>query len=260
MDYPEAIILGVIQGLSEWLPVSSEAMVTLTAALVFGLQYGDALSTAIWLHSGTMVSAIAYFRQDIREIIESAFRKQSKKDLLVFLAVSTIISGILGVMLLWLALNIQLPVWAFTVVIGLFLIAMGILQKNRSGGGRKTITAASGMIAGIAQGLAAVPGISRSGITLAALLAQRYSLRDSLKLSFLMSIPAIIGIEILLPALDSGFVITGPLLAGGMAAAVVGFLTMKSLLAVAARKDFYYITIALGAVIGLLGLVLYITS
>ncbi|MEW6722872.1 MAG: undecaprenyl-diphosphate phosphatase, partial [Candidatus Micrarchaeota archaeon] len=121
MEYSEALVLGLIQGITEWLPVSSKAMVSLSGRFLFGMEYQDALSSAIFLHSGTLLAATAYFRNDLVGIARSAIDKNAKKDLLVFLAVATIMTGILGTPLLFIALNFEFPDWLFTAAIGLLL-------------------------------------------------------------------------------------------------------------------------------------------
>jgi undecaprenyl-diphosphatase len=253
LDYFEAIVLGLIQGLTEWLPVSSKAVVSLSGRFLFGMEYQDALSSAIFLHSGTLVAAIVYFRDDLIKIAKSAFDKNAKKDLLVFLAIATFITGILGAPLLFIALNFEFPEWIFTMAIGALLIGMGLLQRNKTGGTEKELRPRNAAVAGFAQGLAGIPGISRSGTTLAALLGEGYSLNDAMRLSFLMSIPAVMGVEFALPVLKGGFEISGPLIAGSVAAGIVGYLTIDALLKVAARPDFYKITLALGAFVMILG-------
>ena len=73
MDLITALILGVIQGITEWFPISSEAMVTLAGKLLFNNTYNEAMSNALWLHGGTMFSALIYFRKDVIIILKSIF-------------------------------------------------------------------------------------------------------------------------------------------------------------------------------------------
>jgi undecaprenyl-diphosphatase len=257
MDFTAAIILGIIQGIAEWLPVSSKAMVALVGKFLFGMEYQDALAVAIFLHSGTLLAAAAYFRKDIFEIIYSIFKK-GKKELLVFLAIATTVTGIMGLPLMFIALNVEFPESGFTIFIGLILIGIAILHKNRKENSGAHPTPKNALIAGFAQGLAAIPGVSRSGMTLAALLGVNFNLQEAFKLSFLMSIPAVLGVEIALPLIKGGFTVSVELVVGACAAAAVGFFTIDALLKIAARKDFYKITLGLGIVIVILGLGLLI--
>ncbi|MEW6721880.1 MAG: undecaprenyl-diphosphate phosphatase, partial [Candidatus Micrarchaeota archaeon] len=128
------------------------------------------------------------------------------------------------------------------------------LQMRRHGGNRTELSPKNALAAGFAQGLAGIPGISRSGTTLAALLGEGYPLAEAMRLSFLMSIPAVIGVEIALPLIRGGFEISGPLVAGSAVAAVAGYLTIGALLKVAARPDFYKVTLAIGTLVALAGI------
>ncbi len=112
------------------------------------------------------------------------------------------------------------------------------------------------MVAGLLQGLSIMPGISRSGITLAALVGLGFNVRDALRLSFLMSIPAIAAAQILPPLLTSEFAVSFEMFAGAFAAFVVGLLTVKMLLSAAERIDRRLFMIPLGLAIVLLGLLL----
>lgn len=254
MDYFEAAVLGLIQGVVEWLPVSSKAMVALAGRFLFGMEYREALGDAIFLHSGTLIAAAAYFRNELFGLAKSVFDRKSDKGLLIFLTIATAVTGLVGAPLLFVSLNAEVPEWLFTIVIGFLLLGMAWLQKNRKAGASAVAGPKNAVIAGLAQGLAGIPGISRSGSTLAALLGEGFSLEEGLRLSFLMSIPAVAGVEFALPILKGGFEVTAPHILGSMVAAVVGFFTIGALLKVAARPDFYKITLALGAAVVLLGL------
>ncbi|VVC04846.1 Undecaprenyl-diphosphatase [Candidatus Bilamarchaeum dharawalense] len=253
MDFIQAIILGIIQGIAEWLPVSSKAMVALAGKFLFGMSYQDALSTAIFLHTGTLLAAIVYFRKEIFEIAQSVFKNKDRK-LLVFLIITTAITGLMGLPLMFVALNFEFPEFLFTIVIGLFLIGIALLHKNRKESSGAQLTPKKALVAGFAQGLAAIPGVSRSGITLAALLSEKFDLEESLKISFLMSIPAVFGVELALPLIKGNFVVSSDLIAGSLVAAIVGFITIDALLKIAKQKNFYKIIFGLGILIVILGL------
>ncbi len=260
MDFFQAFVLAIIQGVVEWLPISSKAMVTLAGHFLFGLDYQTAFATALWLHGGPLIAELVYFRKDIISIIQSIYTKGSNKELLIFLLIASALTALIGIPLVLLTLNLTLPPWLFTVFIGLFLVAVAFIRKSqKADGAKQNITLVDGIIAGIAQGLAGVPGLSRSGMTTAALLGQKFSLKDALKLSFLMSIPAIIGVEILLPIIKlkgGAFVITLPLIAGSIAAGIMAFITISVLLKYAEKTDFFKATLGLGILTIILGLAL----
>jgi len=252
MDIIQAIVLGIIQGFSEWLPISSEGMLTLAGRFLFDFEYQDALGSAIWLHSGTMVSALVYFRKDLLEILRMANR-----DLFFFLLISTLATAVTAVPLLVLALSFEIPESTFTIMIGLFLVGIAYLHKTRKiSGTKKKITDDNALVAGLIQGLAVLPGISRSGITIATLLTQKYPLHQSFRLSFLMSIPVTFAVQIAFPIVKGGFSVTPELAIGAAVAAVVGLFTIKYLMELAEKVNFSTATFALGLAVIFLGLVI----
>jgi len=253
MDYLEAVVLGIIQGITEWLPISSEAMVTLAGKFLFQSEYKEALGNAIWLHGGTLVAVIVYFHKDIIGIL-----KMKERKLLVFLAVATVLSALIAFPLLFLAFSFEIPDYLFTILIGIFLVAVAFLNKKRKSGEKKDTEPKTAVIPGIVQGLAALPGFSRSGLTVAALLAEKFSLKDAFRLSFLMSIPVIAGAQLALPLLQDGFEVTMPMIVGSISAAVVGFLTIKLLMEFSEKVNFFKATLILGVAVIIFGVVLMI--
>jgi undecaprenyl-diphosphatase len=254
-----AVVLGAVQGVTEWLPVSSKSMVALAARFGFGIDYGDGLGFALWLHSGTLVSSVVYLRNDVAGILR-AMAGRGDRELAVFLAIATVVSAAIGAPLLFLSLSAPLADPAFTLLMGAFLVVMAMLQRDRVAGSATVATRRDAFWAGVAQGLSALPGVSRSGVTVAALLARRLSLEEAFRLSFLMSIPIVLGLEVVLALFSSGVVVSAPFAAGAAVAAVVGFVSMGALLKVAARPDFHRITLALGVLVLLLGVVVLLAG
>lgn len=257
MDLFSAIILGMVQGLVEWLPISSEAMVTLSAKFLFGMEYQEALSVSIFLHWGTLIAAIAYFRKEIIQMAKDLLSKKSDKTLPLFLIITTILSGIIATPLLFLAFSAEIPDGLFTILIGFFLLFIAFLQKNQKAGKEAKVELKKAIIPGLAQGLSALPGISRSGITLATLLAEKFPLRDALRLSFLMSIPIVLAAELMLPIIKQDFAVTGEMLAGAAAAAIAGFLSISALLKFVEKVNFFRATLSLGAIVLAAGILVY---
>ncbi|MFH1448081.1 MAG: undecaprenyl-diphosphate phosphatase [Candidatus Micrarchaeota archaeon] len=199
MDALNALLLGMLQGLAEWLPISSKSQVMLAAMGLFGIPPEGALQLSIYLHIGTMLAAIIYFRNTLLEVLNAA-RKNPRDPLFSFLMISTISTGALGLPLfLFMKDSFLLGGDIFAGVIGVGLIITGlVLLKSKEGGKRreKDATFKDALIAGGAQGFAVLPGISRSGVTTASLLWAGFSQESALKLSFLMSILAVAGAEI----------------------------------------------------------------
>lgn len=259
MDLFSAIILGIIQGLVEWLPISSEAMVTLSAKFFFGMDYQEALSTSVFLHWGTLIAATVYFRNELMQMARDILSKNSNKTLPLFLILTTILSGIIATPLLFLAFSVEIPDGLFTILIGIFLLCIAFLQKNQKAGMETKVEMKKAIIPGLAQGFSALPGISRSGITLATLLAEKFPLRDALRLSFLMSIPIVFAAELMLPVIKQDFVFTNEMLAGAAAAAIAGFVSISALLKFAERVNFFKATLTLGAVVLAAGIFIYLS-
>ncbi|NYZ61003.1 undecaprenyl-diphosphate phosphatase [Candidatus Micrarchaeota archaeon] len=258
MDLFSAIILGIVQGLVEWLPISSEATVTLTAKFLLGMDYQEALSVSVFLHWGTLIAAVIYFRKELLQMAKDILSRNANKDLPVFLIITTLLSGIIATPLLFLAFTIEIPDGLFTIFIGIFLLFIAFLQKNQKAGVNQKIEWKKAIIPGLAQGFSALPGISRSGITLATLLAEKFPLKDALRLSFLMSIPIVFAAELMLPVIKHDFAVTPEMLAGAAAAAIAGFLSISALLKFAEKVNFFRATLTLGAIVLTAGLLIYI--
>ncbi|MBD3209919.1 hypothetical protein GF318_00905 [Candidatus Micrarchaeota archaeon] len=246
MDLFDGILLGFIQGIAEWLPVSSEAMVTLAGKFFSGLEYREAMSTAIWLHSGTLLAALAYFRKDITNLVKDSFSPGPGRQLLIFLAVATAASAVVAFPLLALAVSVEMPEAFATILIGVFLVFIAFFQKNRKQGTKTVLTPLNAGLAGLVQGLAVLPGISRSGITIPVLIAEEYPLKQAFRLSFLMSIPVSFGAQVALPVVEEGFAVDGPMIAGSIVAALVGFATIGVLMRFAEQVNFFKATLVLG--------------
>lgn len=257
LDYFQAIVLGIIQGITEWLPVSSKAMVAIFGKFVFGLEYREALGDALFLHSGTLVASIIYFRDDLTSIIKSIFDKNAKKNIAIFLIVSTICTGIIALPLLYITLNVDFPESYFTIAIGAFLLIITYMHKNRKGSElSEELDIKKAILVGAAQGLSAIPGFSRSGTTIGALLAQKVSLEDAFKLSFLMSIPIVFGVEVILPFIRHNYTISMPLIVGSIVAGIVSMFAIKKLLEIAAHRDFYKVIGTIAVLVIVAGLTL----
>jgi len=253
--FEEALILGIIQGISEWLPISSEGMTSLVMINFFGKSLAEALPISIWLHVGTMLAAIVFFRKDIigilRNIPRYAKRQSLEKNVnatMTFLIISTILTGIIGLPLILFAVGFtDFSGKAATALIGAFLIITGILQRKAAGREEllKRIGNTDSIIVGIAQGFSALPGISRSGITVSVLLLRKFDAERALRLSFLMSIPAVLAAEVGLLLMDM-IVFDVNSLAAIVSSFVFGLLTISALFKVAKRINFSWFCIVLG--------------
>jgi undecaprenyl-diphosphatase len=200
MPILQVIVLGVIQGLTEFLPVSSTAHLYLTSWLL-GWQT-EALDFDIMLHVGTLLALLVYFASDWIQIIGQAFGLRIGRDnelrlnhmLLWLLVIGTIPIAVIGFLF-----NKQAEgVWRTPWVMGTMLIVIGILMYIAENSSRKARDLASvngpdAVVIGLAQALAVIPGTSRSGISISAGLFRNLNSQAAARFSFLLSAPAIAG-------------------------------------------------------------------
>lgn len=270
----KGLILGSVQGIFEWLPVSSEGITSLIEINIFRTGVSESISFAIWLHLGTLAAVIFHFREDIKKIIKTtpSFLKRftphlflikgagvtkpetEEEKILSFLFFSTLFTGVSGIPLFWILFNFEKffgknTGLIFTFFIGIFLIITGLIQKyipKKTLKTPKNLSLFDGVLLGILQGLAIIPGLSRSGLTISGLLARKFDDEYALKLSFLMSIPAIIGAQVLL-LLTKEISFQPSLLIGGLIFSFLfGLLTIKILLKLAKTLPFWKFALFLG--------------
>jgi len=254
----EGIVLGLIQGITEWLPVSSEGVLTLVGIGLFGKNLANSISMAIFLHIGTFFAALIYFRRDVLRIFTKAYRK-----IFVFLLVSTATTGVLALPLLYIAIRFfDNVLWLGILFIGLFLIITGILQFKSAKENIKTsrdLRIRDGVFAGALQGMAALPGFSRSGLTIFGLLISKFDEEEAMRLSFLMSLPAVFLGNIVLeflafrslgkvvpPELLQKITLDAMTITALITAFVVGFLGIHYLLKIARKVNFAWFVIGFG--------------
>lgn len=261
-----AVSLGLLQGVFEWLPVSSGGVTALVHGRVCDGGLAEGVEYALWLHAGTVPAALAALRREavamVRECVAASFPLPPVAG---FLLLSMTVSGLVGLPLVLLLAGLASdsgfgpPV---TAAVGFGLLVTGVAQLRRArGGDREMGTAGRGdaLLAGLAQGLSVLPGFSRSGLTLAALLARGFRGGDALALSFLMSVPAGLGGALYAGVSSGGAALAPEFLAAVGAAFVSGLLTVRFLLRLAARLNLGWLALAagvlmlLGPVFGLVG-------
>ncbi|MGZ4863917.1 MAG: undecaprenyl-diphosphate phosphatase [Halobacteriota archaeon] len=254
----QAIVLGIVQGVTEWLPISSKAMVSLVMIKFFNadVTLSEAVYYAIWLHLGTLFAVILFYRVQVVQIVRnlphyfSNVRSPSAYNrLTTFLIIATFFTGLIGAPLIVFGLDkIHITGSIAFVFIGVLLIVTGIFQKlaRRTVSANKSMSIKDALLVGVIQGFAALPGLSRSGLTVSTLLLRRYAPTDALNLSFLLYIPAVIGAEIGLQILKGGIYYNAYALVAVVVAFVFGLLTINVLLKIAERVDFSYFAIFIG--------------
>ncbi len=247
-----ALLLGLLQGLTEWLPVSSQGVVTVAQTTLLDRTLSEAVAYALWLHIGTACAALIALRREAWGVVRyAASSPLHLSPRLRFLVIGTVVSAAIGVPLLLALGEISDRLGAAGMgAVGLLMVVTGALQLWRPGEaaqGRTEPTTVDALAAGAAQGLAALPGLSRSGLTIAALLGRRVERGEALVLSYLMSIPASLGAGLFALA-DGGAASTWPALAAAAVACVVGLVTIRALLAFAQRVNLGGFVVAAGVV------------
>ena len=241
MTVLQGFILGIIQGLSEFLPISSSGHLVLFQKL-FGLEEG-VVTFDIAVHIATLIPILIIMRKDIADILKKPFGK-----LPLLIVVGTIPTLIIGALFhdfftsqFETARTLGLE-FLFT---GLALwYADSVKTKNK---GLDKMTYADAAVVGTAQGIAILPAVSRSGLTIAGALSRGLNREFALKFSFLMSIPAILaaaakdGLDIITSG--SGLQIgvgAGPLIAGIIAAGLSGYFAIKFMLKIFSKVSLKY--------------------
>jgi len=193
-EMTRAVILALIQGVTEFLPVSSSAHLILPAELLGWPDQGLAFDVAV--HVGTLLAVLTYFSRDLRNMADGSLRalaggKMNEHAMLVFyLGAATIPAGVAGLLLedfVEARLRNLIAIAVSTVFFGLLLGWADLLGGGRGGG----LNLRTAIVVGLAQAAAVIPGASRSGITMTAALFCGLDRESAARFSFLLSIPLI---------------------------------------------------------------------
>jgi undecaprenyl-diphosphatase len=254
-----AIVIGVVQGIVEWLPISSEGGVSILLTAL-GIAPELAVQLSLFLHAGTGLAALTYYRGEVAEVLRDlrgwdrhtdpfAPAAETTTFLLVATAVSIVVAG--GAYLMLLEAATELTGGAFIAVIGGLLVLTGAVQlaaEGRGGSQTRRLGLLDPVLVGAGQGLAVLPGVSRSGTTASVLLLRGHSGERSFRLSFLLSIPAAFGASVLAVVEIGGVPTADPLIAGTavLTSALVGYATIDALMRVVRRLPFWQVCFGLG--------------
>ncbi|RLI83348.1 UDP-diphosphatase [Archaeoglobales archaeon] len=237
----ELIILSLIQGITEWLPISSEGVSVFVLVKFFNSSPAEAVSYAIYLHFGTMLAVLLKFRSEFYRILSF-----SDRHLIKIIVVSAAFTAVTGIPMLQFLKGFQSG-FEVTLFIGVMLVITGIILGLPKTGFRKLseVNLFDMILVGFFQGFAILPGISRSGTTISVLLLRKIDKEDALKISFLISVPAVLGavfLELLSGNVELSAVggVTIPL------TLLTGYITMDVLLRIAKNLNFSIFCIGLG--------------
>lgn len=240
------IILGLIQGLAEWLPISS------TAHLRIAEHFLDLAATpllGITLHVGTLVVVVFCFRKEVKNILSALVHLDFKSEygqLVPLIVVATIPTGIIGLLYVTFLENTVQTI----LIIGItFLVGATVLYSSKIGKeDKETVTYTTALLMGAAQGFAIFPGLSRSGVTISTGLLAGLKRENAFKFSFLLSIPAVAGdlaVEMYKQRglLAAQTISPAELLIGIVVAMIAGYIAIRLVSKIVSSKRFHYFAV-----------------
>ena len=267
----EYIIFAILQGLFEWLPISSSGQVMIVAVNFFGIPPEEAYSLSIWLHLGTMFAVLLKFKKDYIRIVKSFLPMKFNIEETDIKKRNWLIVGTIGTAITALPLYFIFKfiiIGEFTeihgdlltlIIAGMLIITGIILLLIKKKFGVKTIESVEkqnvikdSFIIGLTQGVAVLPGISRSAITVSTTLIENYEQDSALRLSFLMSVPVVIAsiaVDIIFGE-GSVFGILDPItiIIITLISFIVGYASIEILLKIAKKIQFGYFCLLYGII------------
>ncbi|MBI4044188.1 MAG: undecaprenyl-diphosphate phosphatase [Candidatus Diapherotrites archaeon] len=239
----EAVLLGIVQGVTEWLPVSSKGNVSILAQFL-GMPVKEAFAYAIILHVGTLIAAAVYFRKDIAGMISG--KDNEKRNFVFWTLAATAVTAVPSYFVLKKLLETasitffgvtfhSQTIFLFTV--GFFLAVTGFLQLAKKRQKEARLSGKNAVLLGLSQGFTVLPGMSRSGTTASVMLFEGFSPEKAFELSFLISVPTVLFGELAFNLLERP-VLEPSMVAGIAAAAVTGFFSIGFLIGIAKKINF----------------------
>lgn len=269
------IILGIVQGISEWLPISSKTQIIFVSTYLLHLTFQQAYAFGLFMEIGTILAAVIYFRKELWELVNvllshgTAESKELFKYVIVSMLATAVIAGPIYIFLeksLTGTYNLGIPM----LIMGLVLIGDALLikysrSKYNNDKNRRTLlhmNIKDYLLIGIAQGIAALPGVSRSGATTSTMLLLNVEAKEAFRLSFIDMIFATSAAVVLTlvasrSAISSALAIIGisGLIISIIVATIVSLFLINFLLGIARKTSIIYLTSGLG-MIALIGGVL----
>lgn len=253
------IIVAFIQGFVEWLPISSEGQLVLFISSFTAVGVDDILSLAIWLHLGTALAVVVRYPRTISDVVLLRDRVLFRRLLLATLA--TAITAVP----LYFFLKDNLAVIhgeLLNVAVGVLLLLTAVILYIPSRRPQGEVqehepTDRDAVVAGLVQGCSVLPGLSRSGVTVSALLLQKVEKETAFRFSFLMSVPAVVAIlslEVITGASPFASVALLDLIVIEVIVFIVGLISMEFLLRLARKVSFWKLCIIIAVVAILFGI------
>ena len=273
MDMIQSFLMGIVQGLSEFLPISSSAHLVFTSALYklltgaqVDIESGEEIFFNMMLHIGTLIAIFVFFKKEIVDILKGlvvAIKTKSLEDSNAKMGVYIIIATFFTVLIAYPLKDISELLVFSPNIVGILLVITGcylLLSEKFKSEKTNEVSLKNAIFMGIAQGIAAFPGFSRSGLTIATGLFGGIDRTTCARFSFLLCAPIILGASILYPLLELDFeyIITYnwlAILCGTITSAVVGYYCIKYFLKFIAKfslKFFAYYCLIVGTLFAIL--------
>jgi undecaprenyl-diphosphatase len=260
MDFFSIILLGLVQGITEWIPISSKTQVTLVYLHFLGGSPSLVIPILLYSHLGTLFAASIYFRKELKAIIEVILSNPFNYRTYTlgktgFIINALLFTGLVGLPILYLEKTIlpSLNGTSIFVLMGIGLIITGIMlfsQRRPKFRRSECVDWKDGIFTGLLQGLSTLPGVSRAGTTSTALIWRSFDSESAFQLSFLLSIPSVVMAEILfyifspignLPFTDGISLV--------ISSFIFGYLSLDFILYFVKRINIAYLTMLLGLLI-----------
>ena len=238
MDWLQAFILGILQGLTEFLPISSSGHLVL-AQHILGVETPGILLEVV-LHMGTLAAILIYFYDDIKQLLQSVIKdSENAREYTIYLIIATIpiiCAGVLFRDIIETTFTVSIVKWMLMIT-GL-VVGSTYFFQNRP---RRELVMITALCIGFAQVFALLPGISRSGFTISVALIMGIQHEKAARFAFFLAIPVLFGAGLLqLFTVDAQANLSLlPLIIGFISSAVTGYLVINWLLAVISRGKFY---------------------
>jgi undecaprenyl-diphosphatase len=272
-----SIIIGIIQGISEWLPISSKTQIIVSSGYLLKLTYQQAYSFGLFMEVGTLAAAVIYFRKDLLNLVQvlAGSKDALKRKLFLYILVVTLITAVIAAPLYLIADSIKgIALGVPMLIIGLVLIGDAALiryskerlEKGAAARKLENLTIKDYVLIGITQGISALPGVSRSGITTSTMLLLGIEPDEAFRLSFnagIFAAAGAFGLTLIASKQNvstsiAGIGVTG-LIVAIVTSTIVSLFLIDFLIKVAGKQKITYLTAALGVIAiasGLLYLVL----
>jgi len=266
-----SVIIGLIQGVSEWLPISSKTQVIVSSSYLLGLTFQQAYTFGLFMEIGTVIAAVIYFRRELMGLVRVLLGSKDSdlRKLLIYVLIVTIVTGVVGAPLYLVAdslgasansaraVGIPMLILGFVLIGDAFLIRYSRRRAREGARYRKLadLSLRDCVVVGATQGIAALPGVSRSGITTSAMLLMDVEPDEAFRLSFLAGIFASVAaaaLTVVATRSNVSAAVAGIGLAGLALAIIVSTITslflIDFLIKVAGKSQIVYVTSALGVI------------